>query len=216
MHFVLLFPSGNPGWAMGTFTPDRSKAVTLMQFYRFHLMYRSPTAVNDICYLHLFGPLFHQYIVDMYAKLEHERLNYIRHNQKKLRCDLYKNLQDAANVEDCDAGIVGTKVILPSSFIGGPRHMIQLYQDAMSIVRKHGKPDLFITFTCNPSWPEIKRELLYNQTASDRPDLCSRVFNLKLKSLLKDLKENHVLGKVWHIFTRSSSRSVGFLMLIFC
>ena len=33
--------------------------------------------------------------------------------------------------------------------------MVQKYQDAMAIVRKYGKPDLFITFTCNPNWAEI-------------------------------------------------------------
>ena len=49
--------------------------------------------------------------------------------------------------------------------------MYQLYQDAMSIVSHFGKPDLFITFTCNPKWPEITRELLPNQNAADRPDL---------------------------------------------
>jgi hypothetical protein len=49
--------------------------------------------------------------------------------------------------------------ILPSSFSGNPRTMQQNYQDAMSIVRKNGKPDLFITMTCNPEWPEIKENL---------------------------------------------------------
>jgi hypothetical protein len=62
----------------------------------------------------------------------------------------------------------GLKVVLASSFIGGPRHMAQNYYDAMSIVRRYGKPDLFVTFTCNPFWPEIQRELLQNQTASER------------------------------------------------
>ena len=38
--------------------------------------------------------------------------------------------------------------VLPS-FTGSPRHMQQLYQDAMAIVRKHGRPDLFIIMTCN-------------------------------------------------------------------
>lgn len=37
---------------------------------------------NDDHSLHLFGKLLHQYIVDMYAKFEHQRLSYIRHNQK--------------------------------------------------------------------------------------------------------------------------------------
>ena len=38
-------------------------------------------------------------------------------------------------------------------------------QDAMTYVRKYGRPDLFITFTCNPSWPEIKNELMRGQSA---------------------------------------------------
>lgn len=41
----------------------------------------------------------------------------------------------------------------------------------MPIVRAFGKPDLFITVTCNPNWPEIKNTLLPEQTAQDRPDL---------------------------------------------
>ena len=73
--------------------------------------------------------------------------------------------------------------------------MFQLYQDAMNIVRALEKPDLFITFTCNPNWEEIKRE--NNGTpASDRPDLCIRVFNIKLKLLLNELIKNHLLGRV--------------------
>ena len=48
----------------------------------------------------------------------------------------------------------------------------------MGIVRKYGKPDLFITFTCNPQWEEITSALLLNQKASDRPDLIVRVFRL--------------------------------------
>jgi hypothetical protein len=29
----------------------------------------------------------------------------------------------------------------------------------MAICRAYGNPDLFITFTCNVNWPEIRREL---------------------------------------------------------
>ena len=74
--------------------------------------------------------------------------------------------------------------------------MYQLYQDAMAIVRYFGKPDLFITFTCNPKWPEITKELLPYQIAADRPDLTSRVFHIKLQELLKDLCTKQCLGKV--------------------
>jgi hypothetical protein len=44
----------------------------------------------------------------------------------------------------------GRKMILPSSFVGSARYMAQLFQDAISIVRKFGEPNFFITFTCNP------------------------------------------------------------------
>jgi hypothetical protein len=34
--------------------------------------------------------------------------------------------------------------------------MAQKYQDAMAIVRELGKPDVFMTMTCNPDWDEIQ------------------------------------------------------------
>ena len=30
-------------------------------------------------------------------------------------------------------------------------------QDVMTYVRKYGRPDIFITFTCNPLWDEITK-----------------------------------------------------------
>lgn len=36
-----------------------------------------------------------------------------------------------------------------------PRHLTQIYYDSMAIVASYGKPDLFITITCNPKWKEI-------------------------------------------------------------
>ena len=54
----------------------------------------------------------------------------------------------------------------------------------------------FITFTCNPKWPEITKELLPHQIAANRPDLTARVFHIKLQELLKDLNANNWFGKV--------------------
>ena len=73
--------------------------------------------------------------------------------------------------------------------------MQQHYQDAMAIVQKFGKPDLFLTFTCNPKWQEITENLYDGQYAYDRPDLVSRVFHMKLKELLKDINKNGILGR---------------------
>src|SRR2546429_2100799 len=66
----------------------------------------------------------------------------------------------------------------------------------MAIVREFGKPDLFVTVTCNPAWPEIVDELLPNQDPNDRPDLVARVFKLKLNAITEDLFKKGVLGKV--------------------
>jgi hypothetical protein len=51
--------------------------------------------INNINVLHLGKKLLQQYIVDVYAKVEEERLNFIRFNQKQLRAELYQGLRDA-------------------------------------------------------------------------------------------------------------------------
>ncbi|POM78193.1 Helitron helicase-like protein, partial [Phytophthora palmivora] len=73
--------------------------------------------------------------------------------------------------------------------------MYQRFLDAMAIVRETGAPNLFITMTCNPNWPEIKENLRPGEKASDRPDVVARVFMQKLKTLNKDLDEG-LLGVV--------------------
>ncbi len=80
--------------------------------------------------------------------------------------------------------------------------MHKLYQDEMAIVQVFGKPDLFITITCNPKWPEIQNALLSGQTAQDCPELISRVFNMKLKAIFKDiLKENIFENVLAYLYT---------------
>ncbi|GMF24192.1 unnamed protein product [Phytophthora fragariaefolia] len=59
----------------------------------------------------------------------------------------------------------------------------------MAIVREYGKPDAFITMTCNPNWVEIIVLLPDDQTAQDRPDIVARVWQLKLKAKVADLDE---------------------------
>ena len=71
--------------------------------------------------------------------------------------------------------------------MGSPRDMIQQFQDAMSLVQKFGKPDLFITMTCNLGCEEIQNELLPTQTAQDHLDLLARVFKSKFEELKDDI-----------------------------
>ena len=90
-----------------------------------------------------------------------------------------------------DARNIGQRVILPSSFTGGPRNMHERQQDSITYVRPYGRPHLFITTTTNPKWPDISDNLLPRQTATDRPDIVVRVFHLKFKKLMDILKKEH-------------------------
>ncbi|KAE9159812.1 hypothetical protein PF005_g31903 [Phytophthora fragariae] len=91
---------------------------------------------------------------------------------------------------------IGKRIVLPSTHSGSPRAMYKSYQDSMAIVREYGKPDVFVTMTCNPTWEEIEEKIPEpNQSAQDRPDIVARVWQQKLAELLKDLDEG-VLGRV--------------------
>ncbi|XP_059308268.1 uncharacterized protein LOC132059626 isoform X1 [Lycium ferocissimum] len=68
--------------------------------------------------------------------------------------------------------------------------------DAIALVQHFGKPDLFLTMTCNPAWPEIKEHLLSTDEAQNRPDLISRVFRAKIAELKTDISKRNIFGKV--------------------
>jgi hypothetical protein len=127
--------------------------------------------------------------------METQRLNYIHHNQKKLRADNYQNFQDQMLANDNDANVIGQRVILPATYTGGPRYMFEKQADAMARVRKFGKPALLLTMTTNPEWDEITEHLGTNQTSKDRPDLNARVFCLKYKLLIKMVVQKNIFGQ---------------------
>ncbi|KAA6362554.1 MAG: putative ATP-dependent DNA helicase PIF1, partial [Streblomastix strix] len=88
---------------------------------------------------------------------EEQRLQYIRTHQQELRVHTYRGLSDYIQNAAEDAGVnVGRSLILPSSHVGSPRQMTQLYQDSMALQSRFKKPDIFITITANPQWREIR------------------------------------------------------------
>ncbi|KAL5161953.1 ATP-dependent DNA helicase PIF1 [Glycine soja] len=131
-----------------------------------------------------------------YTMVESERLSFIRNNQNKLRVDKYCNLQESLDTGSTRGLHKGKRVILPSTFVGSPRYMDQLYFDGMAICSHVGFPDLFITLTCNSNWPKVRRLLTpLNLKATNRPDIMSWIFKLKFEQMLSDLTKNHLLGK---------------------
>ena len=202
LSYPLFHMKGEQGWNPYIFSLNeqsrKKNHITIMQFAAYVLQIRDqPNAPLCKDIILCGGKLTQQYILDLFICLESDRLGYLRNNQCKLKTTLYKGLVSAvaANEEREE----GRFCLLPSTYIGSPRWFHEEYQDAMARVRTFGKPDLFITFTCSPKWPEIVDALRKNQktsSASHRPDIISRVFDIKLKSLLDDIMKQQIFGEV--------------------
>src|SRR6266853_3352916 len=143
--------------------------MSQVQFYSYHLHLRD----NKFPSIHLGGHLFQQYVCDIWVSSDHNHLRWVQHNQPRLRAALYSGLEDVASQHDdnLDLDSIGHRVVLPSSYIGGPWYINQWFQDAVAIARHFHGFDLFITFTSNLSWESLTSELLPGQTTADRPDL---------------------------------------------
>ncbi|XP_057746826.1 uncharacterized protein LOC130966082 [Arachis stenosperma] len=149
LQYPLLFPYGEDGFCLGIATSDsifarltkKNKTITLRQFFAFRLQKRtgeSPLILRS-------KRLFQQFLVDAYTMVESESL---------------------IN-GDVDAARPGKRIILSSTFTGGPRYA--------------GYSSYFITMTCNPEWDEIRREVTpIGLKAEYRPDILCRVFKIKL------------------------------------
>lgn len=198
LTYALLMPYGTPGWFIGWncvpychFPQNRlEQRVSMAQFISALLQDREG---HFNIFLHA-GKLSQQFIVDVHLMNESNKLNFIRMNQEQLQAALYvalnrqvERLAARHNVRALPA------IVLNSGYVGGRRFMRMLFLDAMSIFGIKGKPDYFITFTCNPTWPEILENILDCETAVDRPDITNRVFMLKLNYLI-DLLKKGVFG----------------------
>ncbi|XP_019159463.1 PREDICTED: uncharacterized protein LOC109156088 [Ipomoea nil] len=141
--------------------------------------------------------LFQQYLVDAYTMIKYARLFYIRTQQQALQCEAYQGLSEALTRGELDPTSRGKRIILPSSFTGRARSMIQNYQGAMAICRHIGYPHMFITFTCNPKWPEIERYVAQRGLkAEDRPGIVCRVFKMKLDAMIEEIKTEMLFGDI--------------------
>ncbi|KAF8083384.1 hypothetical protein N665_0776s0009 [Sinapis alba] len=197
LQYPLIFPYGEDGFRLGIkngFTGINKKKkpnISIREFFAYRIQIRR----DGSQVLLLSRRLFQQFLVDAYTMIEAHCLRYIRKNQSNLRTLKLSKFVTAAKDGNSTVGIEGKRVFLPSSFTGGPRYMHEMYLDAMSICKYFGFPDLFITFTCNPKWPELSRYFeKHNLRAEDRPELCCRLFKIKLDRLMEDLTKKELLA----------------------
>ena len=199
LQYPLIFTYGEDGFRLGikkrttaATSSHKRQTISMRQWYAFRLHER-----ENECHTLLHSKrLFQKFLVDSYTTIESNRLRYLRMNQKCLRSDSFDSIKQAEYDGKIDMHDQGSHFLLPASFTGGPRYMKNMYLDAMAICKHFGFPDLFITFTCNPKWPEITRYLEPRKlTADDRPEIVCRLFKCKLDSLMADLTDKELLGK---------------------
>uniref|UniRef100_A0A0R0KGC4 ATP-dependent DNA helicase n=1 Tax=Glycine max TaxID=3847 RepID=A0A0R0KGC4_SOYBN len=193
LQYPLLFPYGEDRYradilhrATSSGQKRKRNHLTMREWFAFKLQCRSNEAQT---FLHS-RKLFQQFVVEGYIMVESERLSFIRNNQKKLRVDKFCSLQNSLDAGTTKGLNRGKRVILPLTFVGSPRYMDQLYFDGIAICSHVGFPNLFITLTCNPNWPEIHRLLTpLNLKATNRPDIILREDDPELYTLV----QNHMV-----------------------
>ncbi|XP_057450047.1 uncharacterized protein LOC130741224 isoform X3 [Lotus japonicus] len=200
LQYPLIFPYGEEGFSdeigFDGINYDSSiykrTTISLREWVAFRLQERQFECKR----ITLSRRLLQQLVVDCYSMIESQRLYYLRNNQETIRRDFLSGIEEAIHRGDTDPSMVGSRIVLPSSFTGGRRYMFNNCQDAMGICREYGYPDLFLTMTCNPKWPEIERHVSARcLSAYDRPDLACRVFRMKLDQLMKNLKKGKFFGQ---------------------
>jgi len=200
LQYPLLFPRGEDGFRKDIpFNDEHDPSATKREYIsqKEWVAYRIQQRSIEQSTILFSKRLLQQFLVDCFSTIESSRLKYIRFHQKELRASMYKGLSEAVLRGDTDPTASGKRIVLPSTFVGGARYMIQNYQDAMAICGWAGYPNLFITFTCNHKWSELVDFLKkYRLKPEDRPDLVTRLFKIKLNDLLKEIKKGDVFGKV--------------------
>ena len=169
--------------------PTQSTPPRLIPFSRFQLMFR----------------LGQTYLVDMISRNIDYRLQFNAFTQYTLFGQTRPTTQPNNDInsldevptthdEENDGEENQRTTFLSQSFHGSRRHLLNLAQNAICLVSEFGRPTLFITFTCNPNWPEIKEMLFEGETAYDRADITTKVFHEKLDRFLHNMRNGKYFG----------------------
>ncbi|GJX09166.1 ATP-dependent DNA helicase PIF1 [Tanacetum coccineum] len=130
---------------------------------------------------HYNAPMMSEVAALIVNDLATQRLKWTQNNQDTLRVNLYHNLCDAITRGDTSAAGLEKRIVLPRSFIGSPRYMMQTYQDAMALFvyviefKKRGLPHVHILL-----WLE-------EHFKCTTPDEINDIISAELPSLVEDL-----------------------------
>lgn len=189
LAYPLLFPTGSSGWHYDY--QHNGRKISLTEYMRFLLMHRSHPSHLQRC-----ERLSLEFYCDAFAQVESRNLAFhqLASQQAKYQVASARAIMDQISV--VNARQIGVPTVLPASFPNSPRFYYNLYLDAVALPRKFGKPDLFITMTANPNWPEISQALPDRSHWSHHQDIVDRVFYMKLKAMLDIIIKKRLFGEV--------------------
>lgn len=99
LQYPIFFPHGEDGYSPSLKMQEierssqRKRENPTRSFYSHQIQERT----NEFATVLKGGRLFQQFLVDSYATLEEDRLDYVRQNKKCLRSDIFKGIYDALN-----------------------------------------------------------------------------------------------------------------------
>uniref|UniRef100_A0A914N5G3 ATP-dependent DNA helicase n=1 Tax=Meloidogyne incognita TaxID=6306 RepID=A0A914N5G3_MELIC len=219
LTYPILFPCGDDGYhdkllvnkknltKLGTISSDNdneveddAKKISPRDYVKYRLAVRKDEEYHNIW--NSGGGLSQKYVLDYNARVDSNVANYLRKPDMDLRAtyppDALRWLQrdcGAKSVED-----LGHIVMFRKYHPGTRPYFQEMFYNATTIMartRKSGFCSFMFTFTCNPNWPEIKRNLLRdNQKIVDRFDIICRIYEDKLRKLHTLLEKKHILGKI--------------------
>lgn len=104
------------------------------------------------------------------------------------RTDVFQLYQKMVRDNVPEKKSLGMLVTIPSTVPGTGKYQRELVMAAITVSNRLGHPDMFITFTGNPAWPEIKRECRrLNVEWADIPEHVNTVFWHRAKVFLDDV-----------------------------
>uniref|UniRef100_A0A0K0EFM1 ATP-dependent DNA helicase n=1 Tax=Strongyloides stercoralis TaxID=6248 RepID=A0A0K0EFM1_STRER len=205
LTYSVLFPNGEVVYNMEKKKFDKKSYPTRREFLRYNLYDRN----DDTVFLKS-CKLLQQYIIDYYIRIENDLMHYFKYHYKKMIKEKIKNYfinsddiidkEDSNSNEESDSindNVTNQQII--NSFTGGLSWYKFKYHNSLCVQKYYGLPDLLITFTCNPYWPEIVESIGSGFKPMDRLDIICRVFYLKFKELLTLLK-NGLFGPNIYLF----------------
>ena len=190
LQYPLLFMHGEAGWSPGNALENPSKKSRTMNI-------AGNTHVTSPFYCRqriLAERVFQrnrriaqERITDNLSRMEENQLTFMKAAPFQQRLATARSISQSSGTDKPGQ-------LLPVTLHGPPTKRKHDTEDALAVVNRKGKPHLMITMTCKPFRPESVQNLLYGQQASDRPDLCCRVFKIKLGVLMSHLESGKVFG----------------------